>query len=121
MTVQHCRRSGDAEETAAFKGMGQAITVIREQCKMSREKLAELCEMTPAELEKVEHGEADESWGGVRLIAKGLDMPLGALMIEAEEFAPGPGGEVWRQNTRRAARDKSIPNARSDTIEGNPP
>lgn len=109
MTAESRRQLRDAEEAAAFKGMGQAITVIRERRGMSREELAAQCEMTPAELEQVELGEADESWGGVRMIAKGLDMPLGALMIEAEEFAPGPGGEAWRQNTREAEGDSAIP------------
>lgn len=114
------RRNGkprDDEEAAAFKGMGQAITVIRERRGISREELAAKCEMTPAELRKIERGETDESWGGVRLIAKRLDMPLGALMIEAEEFAPGPGGEAWRQNTREAEGDSAIPKPRSDASQ----
>lgn len=108
MTAESRRKPRDAEEAAAFKGMGQAIIVIRERRGMSRDELATKCEMTPAELEQVERGEADESWGGVRLIAKGLEMPLGALMIEAEEFAPGAGGEAWRQNTREAEGDSGI-------------
>lgn len=117
MTAKQRRQPRDAEEAAAFKGMGQAITVIRERRGMSRDELAVKCEMTPTELEQVERGEADESWGGVRLIAKGLDMPLGALMIEAEEFAPGAGGEAWRQNTREAEGDSAIPKPRSDAAE----
>lgn len=118
MTEQPRRKPRDAEEAAAFQGLGQAITVIRERRGMDREELAAQCEMTPAELEKVERGEADESWGGVRLIAKALEMPLGALMIEAEEFAPGTGGERWRQNTREAEAGSAIPGARSDAAEG---
>lgn len=117
MTGQQRRQPHDAEEAAAFKGMGQAITVIRERRGMSREELAAKCEMTPAELERVECGEADESWGGVRLIAKGLDMPLGALIIEAEDLAPGAGGEAWRQNTREAQGDSATPKPRSDAAQ----
>jgi transcriptional regulator with XRE-family HTH domain len=118
MTAEQPRKPRDAEEAAAFQGMGQAITVIRERRGMNREELARRCEMTPAELEAVERGEMDESWGLTRRIAKALDMPLGALMIEAEEFAPGPGGEAWRQNTREAEADSAIPGARSDAAEG---
>jgi transcriptional regulator with XRE-family HTH domain len=114
MTAESRRKPRDAEEAAAFKGMGQAITAIRERRGMDREELAAKCEMTPAELEKIEEGEIDEWWGGVRLIAKALDMPLGALMIEAEESAPGPGGEAWRQNTREAEGDNAILGAWSD-------
>lgn len=100
MTAESRRQSRDAEEAVAFKGMGQAITIIRERRGMSRDELAAKCEMTPTELKRIERGEADESWGGVRLIAKGLDMPLGALMIEAEESAPGPGGEACDRTLR---------------------
>jgi transcriptional regulator with XRE-family HTH domain len=118
MTAESPREPRDAEEAAAFKGMGQAITVIREQRGMDREELAAKSEMTPAELEKIEDGEIDEWWGGVRLIAKALAMPLGALMVEAEESAPGPGGEAWRQNTTREAEgDNAILEAGSDATE----
>jgi transcriptional regulator with XRE-family HTH domain len=98
VTAESHRQPRDAEEAAAFKGMGQAITVIRERRGMSRDELAARCEMTPAKLEQVERGEADESWGGVRLIAKELDMPLGALMIEAEESAPSAGGGRFEED-----------------------
>ena len=117
MTPPRPREPRDAEEAAAFKGLGQAVTVIRERRGMGRDELAEKCEMTPAELERIERGEADESWGGIRLIAKRLDMPLGALMIEAEEFAPGAGGEAWRQNTREAEGGSAIPKPRSDASQ----
>lgn len=93
MTEQPRRKPRDDEETATFKGMGQAITVIRERRGMSRVELAEICGLTPAELEKVERGELDESWGIMRRIANGLGMSFAALAAEAEEAAPGPGGE----------------------------
>jgi transcriptional regulator with XRE-family HTH domain len=114
MTEQARRKPRDAEEAAALRGLGQAVTVIRERRGIERDELAAKCEMTPAELEVIEGGGVDETWGGVRLIAKALGMPLGALMIEAEEFAPGAGGERWRQNTREAEADS----ARSDAAEG---
>jgi transcriptional regulator with XRE-family HTH domain len=117
MAGQGSWKPRDDEEVAAFEGMGQAITVILERRGISRDELAAKCEMTPDELEKVERGKADESWGGVRLIAKELYMPLGALMIEAEEFAPGAGGEAWRQNTREAEGDSAIPKPRSDASQ----
>jgi transcriptional regulator with XRE-family HTH domain len=102
MTGQLRQKPHDAEEVAAFQGMGQAITEIRERRDMSREELAGKCGVTAAELETVERGELDESWGVIRRIAKALGVQLAALMIEAEESAPGPGGEAWRQSTREA-------------------
>lgn len=105
MTEQPRRKPRDDEEAAAFKGMGQAITVIREGWGMSREELAEKCDLTPAELETVELGELDESWGITRRIAKALGMALPALMTEAEECAPGPGGEAWRRAPKGRSHD----------------
>ncbi|MGN6662802.1 MAG: helix-turn-helix domain-containing protein [Solirubrobacterales bacterium] len=82
----------DAEEEAAFKAMGHAIRALRERRGMGRPQLASMCEMSDAELEQVEDGEVDESWGGLRLISKALDIPLAALIAGAEEIAPA--GEV---------------------------
>jgi len=121
MTPQQRRSPRDAEEAAAFKGMGQAITIIRERQGLGRDELASSCEMSKAELERIESGEFDEWWGGLRQLAKALGVPLPALLTEAEEFAPGPGGEKWRQSAREAGSDTVAPGARSDAAEGGSP
>jgi transcriptional regulator with XRE-family HTH domain len=118
MMEQPRRKPRDDEEAASFKGMGQAITVIRERLGLSREELAEKCDLTPAELEMVERGEMDESWGIVRRIAIALGRSLPTLLMEAEEFAPGPGGEAWRKASSEAEGDSAIPGPRSDAAEG---
>lgn len=97
MTEQPRRKPRDDEEAAAFKGMGRAITMHRERRDMSREELAEKCGLTPAELETIERGELDESWGVTRRIAKALDISLPALMSEAEEFASASDSEQGRR------------------------
>jgi ribosome-binding protein aMBF1 (putative translation factor) len=83
----------DEEEAASFKGMGHAITIIRERRRLSREEVAKTAEMTVAELESIERGEIHARWGDLRRIAKGLEISFAALLLEAEEHAPGPGGE----------------------------
>jgi len=118
MTQQPRRPPRDEEEAAAFTGMGQAITVIRERRGMGRDELAAKAGMTRPELEKIERGELDEWWGGLRVIAKAFGMPVSALMIEAEEFAPGKGGEKWRQSARDAESGSAIRAPRSDAAEG---
>jgi len=86
----------DDEEAAAFKGLGEAVTLMRERKGMDREGFAAKAEMTPAELEQVEHGELDEWWGGLRMIAKAAGIPLSTLVSEAEKTSPGNGGEAER-------------------------
>ena len=95
--IDRRRAPRDAEEAAAFKGMGRAIATTRKERGMDRDELAARGEMTPAELEEIERGEFDEGWGGLRLAAKALDMPLSALFMEAEVQAPGPAGVEWRR------------------------
>jgi transcriptional regulator with XRE-family HTH domain len=46
--------------------------VIRERRGMSRDELAAKSGMATPELEKIENGELDEWWGGLRMIAKHL-------------------------------------------------
>lgn len=113
----HVEGLEDEEEAAAFEGMGRAVAELREKRGMDRAELAAKSEMTETELREIETGKADEWWGGIRLIAKALGMPPGALMIEAEESAPGPGGEAWRQNNQEAAGDGTAPKARSDATK----
>lgn len=103
----------DEEEAASFKGMGHAVTVIRERRGLTREQVASKAEMTVLDLERIEGGELHERWGDLRRVAKGLGVPFPALMMEAEEFAPGPGGEEWRKWSGEAEG----PGARSDAAE----
>lgn len=116
--VERRREPRNDEEAAAFKGLGQAVTVIRERRGMTRDELASKTEMTVPELEKLERGELDEWWGGIRLVAKAFGMPLPALMMEGEEFAPGKGGDSWRAEDQGSESGSAIPRARSDAAEG---
>jgi ribosome-binding protein aMBF1 (putative translation factor) len=52
--VERRREPRDDEEAASFKGLGQAVTVIRERRGMSRDDLAAKAEMTVPELEAIE-------------------------------------------------------------------
>lgn len=82
--VERRREPRNDEEAAAFKRLGRTVTTIRERQGMSRDDLASKAEMTVPELEAVERGELDEWWGGLRMIALGLDTTLPALFAEAE-------------------------------------
>jgi len=118
MTSEQRRPPRDDEEAAAFKGMGHAITIIRERRRIDRKELATQCEMTPAELEEIERGELDQRWGTLRVVAYALERSLSELLVEAEESAPGLGGEQWRRRSREAEEGGTAARARSDAAEG---
>jgi transcriptional regulator with XRE-family HTH domain len=107
----------DEEHVASLKGMGHAITIIRERRRMTREELAPKAEMTVEELEAIERGELHERWGGLRAMAQALGMTLPELLNQAEEQAPGPGGEQWRRRSGEAEADSAAPGARSRAAE----
>ncbi len=92
----------DGDEVADLKEMGHAITLIREGRGVTREDLAPECEMTLAELKKIEGGEIHALWGDLRRIAIGLGMPLPELFTQAEEHAPRLRGERRRRRSGKA-------------------
>lgn len=94
MTAQKRRPPRDDEEAAAFKGLGKAIITMREQRGLGRAEFASRCEMTRVELEEIEKGSLDESWGGLRHIAKVLGVSLPALLNEAEKLIQAPGDDT---------------------------
>jgi transcriptional regulator with XRE-family HTH domain len=96
----------DEEEAAAYKGMDRAVTALREERGMSVEELASRSGVPPAELQRIEGGEFAERWGDLGRIAKALETTLPALISKAEELAPGPGGEAWRESSRQASKAK---------------
>jgi transcriptional regulator with XRE-family HTH domain len=94
------------EDSASFKGMGQAIATLRERRKLSRDELAGEAGLPVPSLQAIENGEADADWGTLRKLAAALDVSLGELIEAAEELAPGAGGEQWRRWTREAKEER---------------
>jgi transcriptional regulator with XRE-family HTH domain len=99
------RRPRTAEDDASFEGLGQAIAAIREQRGLSRDELAKQIDDEPAIVERIEQGSINADWATLRTIAHALAVPLPSLFELAEELAPGPGGEQWRQQTEAATSD----------------
>lgn len=66
--------------------LGYAIRELRTESSLSQEQLAELSELDPAELSRIESGRADPAWGDVRRIAQALGVSLGALAELAEKL-----------------------------------
>lgn len=97
MGVREPELPNDEEHIASLKGMGRAITILRERRGLSREEVAPKTEMTVEELEALERGEVHERWGGLRIVAQALGVPLSTLLREAEEQASGPGGAKQRK------------------------
>jgi transcriptional regulator with XRE-family HTH domain len=67
-------------------GLGTAIRTLRQEKKLSQETLGHRAEIHPTWISHIESGRINPTWGNVRRIARGLDVPLEQLAALAEEF-----------------------------------
>jgi transcriptional regulator with XRE-family HTH domain len=68
------------------RGLGEAVRVLRERAKLTGAFLAQRSEISPSWLSRIEDGQVDPTWGTMRRIARGLDVPLERLSEVAEDF-----------------------------------
>jgi transcriptional regulator with XRE-family HTH domain len=73
-------------------GLGKAIRTLREEKELSQETLGNEAEIHPTWISHIESGRINPTWGNVRRIAGGLDVPLEKLAALAEEFERELGG-----------------------------
>lgn len=111
--------SQDEESIASDKAMGEVITMLREERGMSPEEVAQRAEMTVQNLEEIERGEVEPTWGELRRLAAALSVLLSALLRMVEERTPGPEGERWRRMAAEAEADSTEAGTESDDAEGN--
>jgi len=67
-------------------GLGRAIRKLRTEVELSQETLGHLAEIHPTWISHIESGRINPTWGNVRRIAVGLQVPLPELAALAEEF-----------------------------------
>jgi len=78
-------------------GLSKAIRQLRKQEKLSQEALGFRAGIHPTWISHLESGRVNPTWGNVRRIADGLQVPLSVLAALAEELqrqfetAPRPG------------------------------
>jgi transcriptional regulator with XRE-family HTH domain len=73
-------------------GLGKAIRTLREGKKQSQETLGNQADIHPTWISHIESGRINPTWGNVRRIARGLDVPLEELAALAEDFERELGG-----------------------------
>jgi transcriptional regulator with XRE-family HTH domain len=73
-------------------GLGRAIRTLRQEKKLSQEALGHRAEIHPTWISHIESGRINPTWGNVRRIAGGLDVPLEKLAALAEDFERELGG-----------------------------
>jgi transcriptional regulator with XRE-family HTH domain len=73
-------------------GLGKAIRTLREERGLSQETLGNEAEIHPTWISHIESGRINPTWGNVRRIAGGLDVPLEKLAALAEDFERELGG-----------------------------
>ena len=67
-------------------GLGKAIRTLRQENQLSQETLGHRAEIHPTWISHIESGRINPTWGNVRRIARGLEVPLSELAALAEDF-----------------------------------
>lgn len=67
-------------------GLGKAIRKLRTDCELSQENLGHRSEIHPTWISHIESGRVNPTWGNVRRIAGGLEVPLPVLAQLAEDL-----------------------------------
>lgn len=91
-----------AEQKAGQVGLGWAVTHLREQAGLTQAELSGRSGLADAELEGVERGHVDPTWGHLRRIAYGMNTELENLFQLGIELAPGPAGDRLRKQDQEA-------------------
>lgn len=67
-------------------GLGRAIRQLRQEVELTQEALGLESDMHPTWISHIESGRVNPTWGNVRRIARGLEVPLSKLAALAEEL-----------------------------------
>jgi transcriptional regulator with XRE-family HTH domain len=67
-------------------GLGRAIRELRSEFQLTQEALGHRADIHPTWISHIESGRINPTWGNVRRIATGLEVPLSQLAALAEEF-----------------------------------
>jgi transcriptional regulator with XRE-family HTH domain len=67
-------------------GLSKAIRQLRREVKLSQEALGLMVGIHPTWISHIESGRVNPTWGNVRRIADGLQVPLPLLAALAEDF-----------------------------------
>jgi len=68
------------------RALGAAIVYYRERAGLTTPQLARRARITPANLRRIERGQAEPHWGTARRIAAAVPVPLDQLIAKADEF-----------------------------------
>jgi transcriptional regulator with XRE-family HTH domain len=79
-----------AERREPQKGLGDAVTLLRERRNVSPEQLARRSGFSKRWISDVEAGKSNPTWGNVRKLADSLQVPLDELAREATTIYAEP-------------------------------
>jgi transcriptional regulator with XRE-family HTH domain len=68
------------------RALGAAIVYYRERAGWTTPQLARRAGITPANLRRIERGQAEPHWGTARRIAEAVPVALDQLIVKAEKF-----------------------------------
>jgi len=69
--------------------LGAAVRLLRERAGLTEAALAARAEIAPASISAIEAGQEEPTWGTLRRIAGGVEVPLADLFSLAERLEEG--------------------------------
>jgi transcriptional regulator with XRE-family HTH domain len=69
--------------------LGAAIRLLRERAGLTQAALAARVEIAPASISAIEAGQEEPTWGSLRRIASGVEVPLADLFSLEERLEDG--------------------------------
>lgn len=79
-------------------GLSKAIRQLRMKIHLSQEALGHRADIHPTWISHIESGRVNPTWGNVRRIAKGLEVPLPLLAALAEDLEAKHGTAPQSEN-----------------------
>jgi transcriptional regulator with XRE-family HTH domain len=70
--------------------LGAAIRTLRERAELSQAALGARAELQPQSISSIEAGQHEPTWGDLRRIARGLEVPLEKLLELVERLEAPP-------------------------------
>ncbi len=78
--------SPSPDQDESLRALGRVVGRVRKEKGLTQDELARRAGLHEAEIGRIESGRRNPTWGAIRAISYGLDLPLPELIRRVEEL-----------------------------------